>query len=65
MAKCLACQERLDEYIVNLEDSLVSLAELEVRSKDYEKVHKRVERIITKAKKRKVQKSIDHIENEE
>ena len=42
MAKILARQEKLDDYIVSLEDSLESLTEYEVGSKDYKKAHKRV-----------------------
>ena len=64
MEKMTAEQEKLRRYIDDLEDSLVSLDESEVGTKEYERAHRRVERMIKKAKKRKAPKTSDQNEND-
>ena len=65
MAKCLAEQEKMNKYIFTLEDSLVSLAESQQGSTEYNEAKEKVEMIKKKIKKRKALKSTEQIEDDE
>ena len=65
MARYLENQEQIIDYIHSLENSLVSLVEVEEGSRDCETVKQQVKRVKQKMKKRKVTKESSQSEEDE
>jgi len=65
MAQILENQKKMNEYILELEESLVSLEEAEEGSIEQEIAKKIIRRIKQKIKKRKAANTVEHLEEEE